>query len=155
MMALQGMPAIYFHSLVGTQNHLAGVEESGIPRRINRRKYNQSELEAALQGDTLQSKIFAGMQTLLRTRVLQSAFHPDAEQRYLESGSEHVLMFSRGHESGQEILVATNFDEGAQTIEVPAEFSESVDLLGSGICSGSLTLESAQIVWLERTKKHA
>jgi len=31
MFALQGMPAIYFHSLVGTENDLQGMAESGIP----------------------------------------------------------------------------------------------------------------------------
>src|SRR5690606_37390874 len=36
MLAMKGVPGVYFHSLVGTQNHTAGVDQSGIARRINR-----------------------------------------------------------------------------------------------------------------------
>ncbi|MEM9187232.1 MAG: sugar phosphorylase, partial [Planctomycetota bacterium] len=40
MLALRGVPAPYFHSLVGTQNDYAGVEATGQNRRINRHKYD-------------------------------------------------------------------------------------------------------------------
>ncbi|MEO0530119.1 MAG: sugar phosphorylase, partial [Planctomycetota bacterium] len=48
MLALRGMPAPYFHSLMGTPNDTAAAESSGIARRINRRKYDRAELDAAL-----------------------------------------------------------------------------------------------------------
>ena len=154
MLALQGLPAIYFHSLVGTQNDHQGVEQSGIPRRINRRKYQLSELETGLQQGSMQAQIFAGMQRLLRTRAAQPAFHPDAEQRYVESGSDHVLTFVRRHSSGQEVLVAANFSDQPKSFDMPDGFSDAVDLLGS-TTAGDATLEPAQVIWLQRTDNHA
>ena len=156
MLSLQGMPAIYFHSLVGTQNDLAGVEQSGIPRRINRRKFEQQALTSELQNDSLQAQIFAGMQKLLRIRIQQPAFHPNGAQQYVESGSDHVLTFLRTAANGQAILVAANFGDQPEVISLPADFTDSTDLLGSASAvTNPLSLEPAQIVWLERTKTDA
>src|SRR5690606_9766952 len=39
MLALQGVPAVYFHSLVGTENDVEGARVYGTARRINRRRF--------------------------------------------------------------------------------------------------------------------
>jgi sucrose phosphorylase len=36
---LQGVPAIYYHSLLGSENDVAGLRASGINRRINRESW--------------------------------------------------------------------------------------------------------------------
>ena len=154
MLALQGMPAIYFHSLVGTQNDLEGVAASGIPRRINRRKFQRDELEARIVGDSLQARIFAGMNRLLEIRTQQPAFHPQAEQRYHESHSDQVLSFVRLGD-GQAIFVAANFSDEEQVLELPSGYSQATDLLDYGSDAsnrgdGRLRLEPAQVVWLAR-----
>ena len=156
MMALQGMPAIYFHSLVGTQNDLAGVEASGIPRRINRRKFELTELNTRIaKAGSLQQIIFDGMKRLISIRTAQPAFHPNVPQRFVETGSPHVVAFERRcGESGRAILVATNFDEATETIGLPEEYRDATDLLSSEpVASGNSTLElgPAQTVWLERS----
>ncbi len=38
LLTMIGLPAIYYHSLLGSRNYIKGVEESGINRRINREK---------------------------------------------------------------------------------------------------------------------
>ena len=153
MLALQGMPAIYFHSLVGTENDLEGMRESGIPRRINRRKFEFTELNERLDVEgALPQRVFQGMQALLRVRIGQSAFHPDAQQRYFESNSDHVLCFEREcATSGQLILVAANFSDAATVIELPELYSGTVDLLSGEQVGqlGRLSLRPAQTVWLE------
>jgi sucrose phosphorylase len=153
MLALQGMPAIYFHSLVGTENDLEGMRASGIPRRINRRKFELSELNERLYADgSLSQLVFQGLQALLRIRIAQSAFHPDAQQTYWESHSDHVLSFEREcGRTGQLIFVAANFSDGATVVELPESYAERVDLLsGERIGpAGTLSLAPAQTVWLE------
>ena len=151
MLSLQGMPAVYFHSLVGTQNDVEAVEETGIPRRINRRKFAIAELNDRLRGDTLQHKIFRGMQRLIRIRTTQSAFHPDGEQIYVESGNDHVLCFERRSTNGsQRLLVAVNFNDQTQTVQLPADFQNASDLLNAETSIGdTITLGSLQVVWLE------
>ena len=151
MMSLQGVPAVYFHSFVGTQNHYDGVEESNIPRRINRRKFSIDELNSQLNIDgSLQQLIHAGMRNLLSMRRLQPAFHPDAQQEYLESGSQNVVSFVRRcDKTGQSIFVAANFGVASESVAMPTEFSDATDILGSSWTNGPLTLMPAQIVWMQ------
>ncbi len=153
MLALQGVPAVYFHSLVGTENDLEGMQSSGISRRINRRKFSLTELNERLNSEgTLANKVFLGIRKLLEIRTRQSAFHPDAEQRYLESNSDQVLCFERKNEqTGQSILVAANFGDVTTVIDLPAEYRSATDLLHSGttIQDKKLFLVPAQFVWLE------
>ncbi len=154
MLALQGMPAIYFHSLVGSPNYLQGVSESGINRRINRRKYDRDELSSLItDAGSLQNTVFLGMQRLLRIRRQQTAFHPDANQDYLESGRNEVIAFERhSHSSGQRILVATNVSREAQSMQVPARYRNASDLLGrssSVVVESAIELPAGHTVWLE------
>ena len=41
MMSLEGVPAFYFHSLVGTKNDIQQFKASKINRSLNRYKYNK------------------------------------------------------------------------------------------------------------------
>ena len=43
-----GIPAVYFHSLVGTPNDVPGMQRTGRARTINRRKFDWDELQALL-----------------------------------------------------------------------------------------------------------
>ncbi len=153
MLALQGVPAVYFHSLVGTENDLEGMQSSGIPRRINRRKFQLDELDDRLNDESsLSRKVFDGVRKLLEIRTQQSAFHPNAEQAYWETQSDHVLGFERkNHQTGQAILVAANFSDELTVINLPTEYSAARDLLDEStkIDAGHLTLSPAQIVWLQ------
>jgi sucrose phosphorylase len=61
-LAMIGMPGIYFHSLFGSRGDEAGVEQSGIKRRINRQKFTRAELEAELSDPgSRRSVILAGL----------------------------------------------------------------------------------------------
>lgn len=128
MLALKGMPAVYFHSLVGTPNWEAGVEETGRARTINRRKFERSELEAILSDpQSAQRKAFDGYQHLLRVRRMQRAFHPDAPQELIETGNPAVAAFVRGGENfGPRILVAANFGSAPASVTFDARFSQNL-----------------------------
>ncbi|MEM6799284.1 MAG: alpha-amylase family glycosyl hydrolase [Planctomycetota bacterium] len=123
MLALRGMPAPYFHSLVGTRNDYAGMEQSGQNRRINRHKYTLPELDAHLAAppsndqQTLQRLIYDGYRKLLALRIAQPAFHPDAPHEVIDTGNEKVLAFKRTSLDGQQtILVAVNFSNENESI---------------------------------------
>lgn len=85
-MSLQGVPGIYFNSLLGASNNLAGVEQTGRARTINRQKWTESELAAMLgaAGGHQASRVLPEYLRRLRMRGLLSAFHPDASQRVLD-----------------------------------------------------------------------
>ncbi|HYW25083.1 MAG TPA: sugar phosphorylase [Terriglobales bacterium] len=77
MLALPGMPGIYFHSLFGSRGDRAGAEASGIPRRINRQKFGRAELERELADAwSRRSRVLSELGALLRRRQSSAAFHP-------------------------------------------------------------------------------
>lgn len=83
MLSLQGVPAIYFHSLVGSRGDLAAVQATGINRRINRQKLRRDALECGLaQSSSLRALVFRGYTDLLRTRRAHAAFSPAADQLF-------------------------------------------------------------------------
>jgi sucrose phosphorylase len=118
MLSMQGMPAVYFHSLVGTSNDQAGVESSGQNRRINRHKYDSRELEAALsQPHSLQRRVFDGYRRLLAVRRLQVAFHPSAAQHVIDLPGDGLLGFVRTAASGERLAVLANLSNRPKVIE--------------------------------------
>ena len=88
LLALEGIPAIYVHSLLSTPNDHEAVERSGIRRRINRTKLSMDEVEQQL-GDrnSLRSRVFRELTRRIRVRRRQPAFHPNATQYTLQFGN--------------------------------------------------------------------
>ena len=67
LLALAGLPAVYFHALLGTPSWHRGYRESGIKRRLNRRKFALAELEAALADPGHRfARVLAGMEALFK-----------------------------------------------------------------------------------------
>ncbi len=158
-LAMRGIPAVYFHSLVGTANHLDGVSSTGQNRAINRRKWNHDELEAILDNaDEEQSQIFQRYLTMLRRRADQPAFHPDGEQQVLDLGPDLFCLVRTSPDKNQTIVCLFNFT----TAEVSLKFSELGDnlaptdkyrdiLSGAGLDPASdkqLILTPYQAMWL-------
>ena len=109
MLALPGMPAVYFHSLVGSPNDQEAVEVSGQNRRINRHKYVRQDLESVLADpQCLQRRVFDGYQRLLSVRVAQPAFHPQASMQVLPLSGDGLLGFVRVARSGERLAVVAN-----------------------------------------------
>lgn len=87
MLALQGMPGIYFHSLVGSRNWQEGVQQTGHNRTINRQKLALAGLEGALaHPGSLRARVFDGFRRLLAQRAASPAFHPHGGQEILNMG---------------------------------------------------------------------
>jgi glycosidase len=158
MLALRGIPALYFHSLVGTRNDIAGVEQSGHARRINRRKFERTELDAQVADpDSLAQRIYCGYRHLLSIRREQPAFHPEAEQRVVDLGSDRLIGFERqAAEVEKSILVATNFSSEPTHLKVDQLEDRLTqyhrDLITGNQFSddGSLVVAPGQTVWLSR-----
>ncbi|MEQ9379505.1 MAG: sugar phosphorylase, partial [Pirellulales bacterium] len=155
MLALRGIPGIYFHSLVGTPNDVEGWKSSGIPRRINRHRYEQSELETVLaNSEGLQSRVLEGYRQLLKTRIAQAAFHPEAQQRALALAVDGVFGFVRQSvETDQQIVVLANLCGTSRDVDLAAI---DVQPLSHDLLSGQTVdvpnrfqLEPYQVVWLE------
>lgn len=78
LLALPGVAGLYVHSLVGSSNDLAGMEASGINRRINRARFDRPALRARLADPTTtEARVLAGMEALVAERRSRPAFHPE------------------------------------------------------------------------------
>ena len=111
-LSMPGVPAIYFPSLIGAPNDTHAVEALGHPRAINRKRWNQSELESLLQEpDGHSSQTFQALVSLLRRRTDYPAFHPDAGQEILDVGDEIFALVRISLDSSQRILCLFNMTD--------------------------------------------
>jgi sucrose phosphorylase len=84
MLALRGVPGIYFHSLFGSRGWREGVAQNGRFRTINRQKLKLQTIEAELaDSNSLRHHVFYGYRHLLQQRAAQPAFDPHGEQGVL------------------------------------------------------------------------
>ena len=156
MLALRGIPGIYFHSLVGTENDSAGVERTGRSRSINRRKFALDELEnSLLEENSTQRRVFDGYRNMIRTRVRQPAFHPDAAQKVIDLNNPALISFLRTSlDEAQNVLVLTNVSGEPVSLDL-SEFDHlklAVDLLGGETPKNQrLTIAPYASAWLTST----
>lgn len=154
MLAMRGIPAVYFHSLFGTPNYLEGVEQTGRARSINRRKFERAELESLLADrQAAPAKVLDGYRRLLTARIGQSAFHPDAPQYPLSFEGCGVTGWLRvGREGKEKLLVLGNVTAEPQTVAIQrlTGGTVSADILGSKLTDPSgatVVLAPYQVGW--------
>lgn len=153
MLAMRGIPGIYFHCLVGTPNHEAGVQETGRARSINRRKFTRSEIEGLLaKSGSPESQVFETYRKMLAVRNAQSAFHPDAVQRVIDLQNPALIAFRRESlDQSQIVAVIANLTDQPQSISCDQLGSESwaTDLLTDQATNGeTISLAPYATVWL-------
>jgi glycosidase len=105
MLALAGVPGIYFHSLLGSRNYTAGVTQTGHPRTINREKLEVSLVEADLNNSgTLRRAVFSDYKSLIQKRTQEEAFHPSGEQQVLPL-DDSIFGLLRRSPAGDEMII--------------------------------------------------
>jgi sucrose phosphorylase len=120
MLALAGVPAIYFHSLFGARNDRAGADAAGIPRRINRQKFGRAELERELADpDSPRARVFARYHELLRFRRGDPAFHPHAGQEVLTLDDRVFAVLRTPPEGGPGVLCLHNLSNTSVELRRP------------------------------------
>ncbi len=125
MLSMQGVPAVYFHSLVGSGNDQEGLRQSGQNRRINRHKYSRDELETALSDPhSLERRVFDGYCRLLQVRRAQPALHPDASQTVLDLPGDGLLGFVRDAGDGHRLAVLANLSDQPRMIDASSVDAE-------------------------------
>ncbi|MGE6512805.1 sugar phosphorylase [Vreelandella aquamarina] len=113
MLSLQGIPALYIHTLTGTLNDVEGVERSGRLRSINRRRWQLDELALLLESpSTPTHDVFHALHRLLEQRRQEPCFHPNAPQRVIDTPPE-LLAIERGPlRNGRRLLALYNVTDG-------------------------------------------
>lgn len=95
MLGLEGIPAIYIHSLLGTGNDYQKLAETGRKRSINRHQWDYKALTQLLRKEGNQHyDCYTHLIALIELRQKQAAFHPNATQFTLHMG-DHLFGFWR------------------------------------------------------------
>lgn len=106
MLAVMGVPGVYFHSLFGGRNDLAGYRETGRERSINREKPQVNDLEVELADQkSIRQRVYRAYCHLLAIRTAHPAFHPLAEQHIIDA-HPNVFAIERVSRDGAERIIA-------------------------------------------------
>jgi glycosidase len=156
VLAMPGVPGIYFHSLVGSRNYHEAVRKSRINRTINRDKLNYDNLKELLEEEgSLQKALFKRYKQLLSIRIHEEAFNPFGKFEFLDFGNKVFAIKRYAEDENESILALFNFVCESVEITLPNENSEHlVDIITHAkINSKNISLEPYQIVWLKNHKE--
>jgi len=164
MLSLRGIPAIYYHSLLGSRGWEEGVEQTGQARSINREKIDRKILERELTDkSSLRHKVFYPYLRMLNIRSGERAFHPNGAQTVLDchpsvstilrssvTEEEHILCFHNVSDEPQDICLTgihtlLNNTHAFEDLFTRQRFHIDKNLL-------KLTLAPYQIAWLKATE---
>ncbi|MFP4363355.1 MAG: sugar phosphorylase [Spirochaetia bacterium] len=131
MLAMPGVPGVYVHSILGSENYTKGVEETGRNRTINREKLDIGELEKELKENPLRKAIFSTMVRMIEVRTGESAFDPSAAFTVLNTPAS-VFAFSRKNaETGSHVLCLHNVSSAEQKVVLDIEAAEAEEIISS------------------------
>lgn len=143
-----GVPAIYYHSLLGSRNDYKGLEESGINRRINREKLEYNQIVEELATDERRKDIFASLTNMIEIRQAEKAFSPFAEQSVLELGEQLFGLKRENTETGDVVYFAVNVDANETVCRFGGEVS-GTNLLTGETVGAEVTLKPYEFVWIK------
>lgn len=157
MLALVGVPGIYFGSLYGSRNDLEGVQTTGRYRSINRQKFDVVTIQEELADPlSIRHQVYTAYSQLLHIRAEEPAFHPFGIQGVL-SLHEGIFAILRSSPDGTaEVVALHSVNDQETSVQLPVEGASIwLDLLtGERYLSmeGDLNLRLApfQVVWLKR-----
>ena len=116
LLSVVGMPGIYIHSLLGTQNDYDGLQRTGRNRSINRAKLDLHAITRALaEPESLRSLVFEGHRNLLAARRQRPAFCPNSMQRIVPLDDRVVSLVRAG--GGDRVWAIINVSAQSVTLQ--------------------------------------
>ena len=117
MLALEGIPAFYIHSLLATTNDYERCELTGHNRSINRHQWDYLSLVAELNDSESQHhQVFHRLKEIIRIRQNQPAFHPNATQFTLHITEQLFGFWRQSMDRTQSIFCIYNISDEAQSL---------------------------------------
>jgi sucrose phosphorylase len=156
MLALEGIPGIYVHSLLATSNDTDKLERTGQNRGINRHEWDYRQLQTELADPESQHARVSGLlKKLVHLRQQQRAFHPNATQFTLQLGEQLFGFWRQSMDRRQSIFCIFNVSDTPQPLRI-AELNLIVtdrwwDLISGHIFDEStevFTLVPYQVLWI-------
>ena len=161
LLGLEGVPAIYLHSFLATNNDLSRVENTGHNRAINRHQWALDELTGLLNDAKSQhARCLQAIKQLIDMRQGQPAFHPNATQFTLNCGRSIFGFWRQSPDRAQSVFCLYNVTPTSTTIAAASLnlvgsdswrdliSGDTVDLFSEDPC---IELAPYQAVWLTNT----
>ena len=119
---LQGVPGIYLHSMIGTENDIEAVLATATNRAINRSVIDEEAIMEAL-ADPLSkiSRINREFGRLIAIRTRQRAFHPNGPQRVLDLSPDVFALVRESPEGDQTLLCLVNITDSVCSLDIDLE----------------------------------
>jgi glucosylglycerate phosphorylase len=146
VLALRGIPALYVHSLVAGRNDRERFAETGEPRALNRRRFDDLDAfhRALAAPATRAGASWRALRRMLGWRAATPAFHPDSAQAVLEGPPEQFAV-ERQALSGERARVYVNLS--GEVSAAPIMETGWVDFEGHQV-GRRLELRPWSSVWL-------
>lgn len=159
MLALEGIPGIYIHSLLATSNDYDKLERTGQNRSINRHQWDYESLKTELADEGSQhNQVYTKLTELIGIRKQQAAFHPNATQFTLHLNEKLFGFWRQSMDRTQSIFCVYNITDEVQPL-VMSDLNLIVTNEWRDLISGQkfndtndhLSLEPYQTVWITNT----
>ncbi|MFT6529325.1 MAG: sucrose phosphorylase [Psychrosphaera sp.] len=112
MFGLEGIPGIYIHSFLATQNDYEKLKNTHHNRAINRHRWDYQLLQEQLDSNfSTHSKVLNRMLALIDIRTKQPAFHPNATQYVLHLGLQLFGFWRQSLNRKQSIFCISNISD--------------------------------------------
>lgn len=144
LLSMVGVPAIYYHSLLGSRNDYKGLEESGINRRINREKLEYDKISKEIVEDSRRNSIFEGTKNLIRIRQNEKAFSPYAPQNVLDLDNRVFALERINEDEKVTFIVNTANEELTLDTEI-----RGTDIISNKKYDKKITLPPYAFVWIK------
>lgn len=164
-LVLKGVPGIYLHSLLGTENDIQAVLQSNVRRDINRTVVNAEAVFSSLAEPSSKiSLINNELGKIIALRIGKRAFHPNGDQNILDLSPEIFSVLRTSPEGDQHIISLINVSsKTVSAFVIPADCGLTecsgrktawVDIISGkqwsiGEDGLNITMEPYDVLWLE------
>jgi sucrose phosphorylase len=127
-LVLKGVPAIYFHGLVGSENDVAAAIESHSRRDINRMSIEAHEIMRQLGQPFSRIRMLRDeFGPMLLQRVRRKAFHPSGRQKIWDCGSRLFVVMRSSVDGSEHVLCIINISSGECGINITSEMLDFIE----------------------------
>jgi len=156
MLSLEGIPAFYIHSVLGTTNDYELMKKNSQNRSINRKSWEFNEIKNKLLDDkSINNQVYKSIINLIKIRKRQPAFHPNAIQFTFNLGKNFFGIWRQSLDKKQSIFSITNVTNIFQYLDLTElnliESEKWWDLINNNEITNiksTIALKAYQTVWI-------
>ena len=160
MLSLEGIPAFYIHSVLGTTNDYELMKKNSQNRSINRKSWDINEIKNKLLDDkSINNQVYKSIINLVKIRKKQPAFHPNAIQFTFNLGKNFFGIWRQSIDKKQSIFSVTNVTNIFQYLDLTEmnlieseKWWELINNTEIDNIKSTIALKAYQTVWITNRK---